>query len=68
MDKMPQPKDMDWLNGYKNKIPIYAVFKGSTSFLGTHTNESERMEENIPCHQASKESWSSNTYIRQNRP
>ena len=24
---MPQPKDKDWLNGYKNKIPIYAVNK-----------------------------------------
>ena len=23
---MPQPKDKDWLNGYKNKTPIYAVF------------------------------------------
>jgi len=22
---MPQPKDKDWLNGYKNKTPIYAV-------------------------------------------
>ena len=24
---MPQPKDKDWLNGYKNKTPIYAVYK-----------------------------------------
>ena len=24
---MPQPKDKEWLNGYKNKIPIYAVYK-----------------------------------------
>ena len=22
---MPQPKDKDWLNGYKNKTPIYVV-------------------------------------------
>ena len=22
---MPQPKDKDWLNGYKNKTPIYAL-------------------------------------------
>ena len=29
--------------------------------------ESERMEENIPCKQKLKESWSSNTHIRQNR-
>ena len=24
---MPQPKDKDWLNGFKNKTPIYAVYK-----------------------------------------
>ena len=24
---MPQPKYKDWLNGYKNKTPIYAVYK-----------------------------------------
>ena len=24
---MPQPKDKDWLNGYKNKTPIYPVYK-----------------------------------------
>ena len=35
---MPQPKDIEWLNGYKNKTQIYAVFKRSTSLLGTHTN------------------------------
>ena len=22
---MPQPKDKDWLNGYKNKTPTYVV-------------------------------------------
>ena len=27
---MPQPKDKDWLNGYKNKTPIYAVYKTTT--------------------------------------
>ena len=25
MGWMPQPKGKDWLNGYKNKTPIYAV-------------------------------------------
>ena len=24
---MLQPKDIDWLNGYKNKTHIYAVYK-----------------------------------------
>ena len=27
---MPQPKDIDWLNGYKNKTHIYAVYKRPT--------------------------------------
>ena len=35
---MLQPKDTDWLNGYKNKTWIYAVYKRSTSDLGTHTD------------------------------
>ena len=34
---MPQPKDKDWLNGYKNKTPIYAVYKRPTSNLGRDT-------------------------------
>ena len=37
MGWMPQPKDKDWLNGYK-KTPIYAVYKRPTSNLGTHTD------------------------------
>ena len=35
---MLQPKDIDWLNGYKNKTRIYAVYKRPTSDLGTHTD------------------------------
>ena len=34
---MPQPKDKSWLNGYKNKTPIYVVYKRHTSKQGTHT-------------------------------
>ena len=34
---MLQPKDIDWLNGYKNKTHIYAVNNIPTSDLGTHT-------------------------------
>ena len=33
---MPQTKDKDWLNGYKNKTPIYVVYKRPTSKQGTH--------------------------------
>ena len=32
---MPHPKDIDWLNGYKNKNQINAIFKILTSLLGT---------------------------------
>ena len=35
---MLPPKDTDWLNGYKNKTRIYAVYKRPTSDLGTHTD------------------------------
>ena len=35
---MLPPKDIDWLNGYKNETSIYAVYKRSTSDLGTHTD------------------------------
>ena len=34
---MPQPKDKDRRNGFKNKIPIYAVYKRPTSKQGTHS-------------------------------
>ena len=33
---MLQPKDTDWLNGYKSKTHIYAVYKKSTSDLKIH--------------------------------
>ena len=31
-----QPKDTDWLNGYKNKTHVYALYKTPTSDLKTH--------------------------------
>ena len=45
MGWMPQPKDKDWLNGYKNKTPIYAVYKRPTSNQGTHADWKWRAEE-----------------------
>ena len=33
---MLQPKDTNWLNGYKNKTHIHAVYKKPTSDLKTH--------------------------------
>ena len=35
---MLQPKDINWLNDYKHKTRIYAIYKRPTSDLGTHTN------------------------------
>ena len=32
------PKHIDWLNGYKNKTRIFAVYKRPTSDLGAHTD------------------------------
>ena len=32
---MLQPKDIDWLNGYKNKTHVYVLYKRPTSDLGT---------------------------------
>ena len=34
----PQPKDKDWLNGYKNKTPTHVVYKRPTSKQGIHTD------------------------------
>ena len=31
-------KDIDWLNGYKNKTHIYTVYKRPTSDLVTYTD------------------------------
>ena len=38
MGLMPQAKDKDWLNGYKNKTPLYAAYKRPTSKQGTHSD------------------------------
>ena len=47
---MLQPKDIDWLNGYKNKTCIDAVYKRPTSDLGTHADwkwkDGKRFHEN----------------------
>ena len=60
---MPQPKDTDGLNGFKNKSHTCAALRDLLQFQGHTQTESERMEDNIPCKQKSKKSWSSNTHI-----
>ena len=45
---MPQPKDKDWLNGYKNKTPIYVVYRDPPRKKGHIQTESEGMGKVIP--------------------
>ena len=69
---MPQPKDTDWLNGVQDihtyiHTHTHTVYNGPILDLGHIQTESEGMEKGIPCKYKLKESWSSNTPIRQNR-
>ena len=41
-------KAQQWLNGYKNKTPIYVVYKRPTSKQGHIQTESEGLEKEIP--------------------
>ena len=38
MGWMPQPKEKDWLNGYKKKAQINVVYMRPISKQGTHTD------------------------------
>ena len=63
---MLQPKDTDWLNGYKNKTHIYAVCK--THFRSQDTCRlKERIEKYFICKCKAKESWNSSPH-RPNKP
>ena len=44
---MLQPKDTNWMNAYKNKTHIYAVYKKPTSDLKTHNRLKVRGWKNI---------------------
>ena len=58
---MLQPKDTNWLNGYKNKTHIYMLSTRNPLQTSQHIQtESERMEKYIPCKWEAKESWSNN--------
>ena len=53
MGLMPQSKDKDWLNGYKNKTPIYAV-----CFLRQlKTYPAYWMDTEWKCNAISSEKW-----------
>ena len=71
MDQMLQPKDTDWLNGYKDKTP-YTCCLQETHFRPTHykrhvLTESKKMGKDIPCKWKSKESQKGQSHFRQNR-
>ena len=65
---MLQPKDTDWLNVYKNKTHICAVYKKPTSGLKTHVDWKWEDGKINSMQMKTKESWSSKPHIRQNRP
>ena len=44
---MPQPKDKDWPNGYKNKTPILSTREPPPN-KGHIQTESERLEKDFP--------------------
>ena len=39
---MHQPKDTDWLNGYKTKTHMYAAYRRPNSDLETHTDRKQK--------------------------
>ena len=45
---MPQPKDKDWLNGYKNKTPYMLSTRDPPQNRGHIQTESEGLEKDIP--------------------
>ena len=62
---MPQPKDKDWLNGYKITRPLYMLSTRDPLQNKEHIQtESEGLEKDISCKWRIKESKSSNTQIR----
>ena len=61
---MPQPKDKDWLNGYKTR-PLYMLStRDPPQNKGHIQTESEGLKKDGPCKRRSKESRSGNTHIR----
>ena len=60
---MPQPKDEDWLNGYKNNTHMWST-RDPPQTKGHIQMESEGLEKDISCKWRPKESKSSNTHIR----
>ena len=64
MGQMPQPKDKDWLGGYKTS-PLYMLStRGPPQNKGHIQTESEGLEKDISHKWKPKESRSSNIHIK----
>ena len=61
---MPQPKDKELLNGYKNNTPYRLSTRDPPQNKGHIQTESEGLEKDTSCEWSPKESRGSNTYIR----
>ena len=67
MDQMHQSRDVDCLGG-GNIRPINMLSaRDQLQIYGHLQSESKRIGKCTPCKWKSKESWSTNTHIRQNR-
>ena len=60
---MLQPKDTDWLKWIQKQDPYICCL---LQIQGHKQTKSEGMGKGTPCKWKSKESWSSNSHIRQN--
>ena len=64
---MPQPKDIDWLNGYKKKTYLYAAYKTHFRTKDTHRLKEREWEKIFHANGNDKKAGGSNTHTRQNR-
>ena len=65
---MLQPKDTDWLNGYKNKTHVYAAYNKPTSELKAHIDWKWENGKIYSMQMGSKRKLELQYSIRQNRP
>ena len=65
---MLQPKDTDWLNGYRNKTHVYAVYKKPTSDLKTYRLNVKGWKNISHANGKEKKAGITNPHTKQNRP
>ena len=64
---MLQPKDIDWLNGYKTKTHICCLQETYFRPRDTYRLKVRGWKKDIQCQWKSQEGWTSNSHIRENR-